>query len=81
MEKALAVGSSLVIDGHEVVIVDIVNSQTIGGRLVTIRAMDADSAQKTQAQQIEQDQLGQSVVEMLRKMLSGGQFPGGLGNL
>lgn len=73
-KKTVKIGDTIVVDGYELVIMDMSTSASVEGRSIIIRALDAESAQHQQAKQIRSDQAQLHVVEMIKKMF-GGNLP------
>ena len=78
IRKSLKVGEAVHVDGYDLTIMDISSQQTVKGRSIIIRAVDAESAQQIQAEQIKSEQMQEQVIETVKKMfggLMGGNFP------
>lgn len=74
--KTIKIGDTVSISGHEVTITEIYSTMQIDGVAFTIQARDAESAQKAQADQMKSTSLQNDMLEMLKKMFGGGNFPG-----
>lgn len=76
----LKVGDTIEIDSHELLITEINGSVSLKRHIFTVTAIDLDTAQNTQAEQMKGEQLQHQVLDALKSMFgSGGNFPMGLG--
>ena len=72
----LKVGDTIEIDGHELLVTEINGAVSLKRHYFTVTAIDLDTAQNTQAEQMKGEQLQQQVLEALKSMFgSSGGFP------